>query len=200
MIRLRTVERFNSRWATPALSFVRRCVAPGLLLLLAACNQPPVLTPKVQPLSGRHTFEGIWAATGTRQTINLENNHYASIFDLTGSLFLVGDQGLGAGFQAKAIGFSDDFAGMQGRCVWTDERGDKIYSDLKGERVGTGKHITGTIVGGTGRFVGVTGEYSFQWEYVIESDDGSVSGKAVNLKGSARFGPAPVPQSGEPSK
>jgi hypothetical protein len=200
MIRLTAVQRVDSRWTTRALSFVRRCVALGLLLLLAACNQSAVRTPEVPLSSGWHTFEGIWAATGTRQTINLGKNHHAAIFDLTGSLFLVGDQGLGVGFQAKAIGFSDDVAGMQGRCVWTDERGDKIYSDLKGEWVGTGNHITGTFVGGSGRFAGANGEYSFQWEYVIESDDGSVSGRAVNLKGSARFGPTPVPQAGEPSR
>ena len=62
------------------------------------------------------TFEGTWSASGTRQTLNLETNHRASIFDLTGSLLLTGDRGLGVGFQAKAIGFSDSLAGMQGRC------------------------------------------------------------------------------------
>ena len=77
---------------------------------------------------------------------------------------------------------------MQGRCVWTDERGDKVYSELKGELVGTGKRIVGTFLEGTGRFAGVTGEYSFQWQYVVESEDGAVSGRAVDLKGRARFG------------
>jgi len=95
---------------------------------------------------------------------------------------------MGVGFRAKAIGFSDNLAGMQGRCVWTDERGDKVYSELKGEWVGTGKSIVGTFLGGTGRFAGLTGEYSFQWKYVVESEDGAVSGSAVNLQGRARFG------------
>jgi hypothetical protein len=200
MIRLRTVKRVNSRWAVSVISFVRRCVALGALLLVAPCNQPAVRTPEVPPPSGWHTFEGMWAATGTRQTINLEKNHHASIFDLTGSLLLAGDQGVGIGFQAKAIGFSDDFAGMQGRCVWTDEHGDKIYSELKGEWVGTGKHIAGNFLGGTGRFADITGEYSFQWKYVIESDDGSVSGRAMDLKGSAKFGLKSTLPGGEQSK
>jgi hypothetical protein len=107
---------------------------------------------------------------------------------------------VGIGFQAKAIGFSDDLVGMEGRCIWTDEHGDKIYSELKGEWVGTGKRITGTFLGGTGRFAGIVGKYSFQWEYVIETDDGSVSGRAVDLKGSARFGPTSTPPAGEQSK
>ena len=96
--------------------------------------------------------------------------------DLTGSLVLTGDRGLGVGFRAKAIGFTDSLTGVQGRSVWTDENGDKVYSELKGEMVGAGfaNRITGTFLGGTGRFAGVTGEYSFRWEYVIESDDDAI--------------------------
>jgi hypothetical protein len=112
----------------------------------------------------------------------------AAIFELTGSLLLSGAQRPEVGFQAQAIGFSDSRSGMQGRCVWTDERGDMIYSELKGEAVGRGNHIVGTLVGGTGRWAGVTGDYSFQWQYVVEADDGAVSGRVVDLKGRARLG------------
>src|SRR5580704_5962278 len=142
------------------------------------------------PQSGWRTFRGTWTSSGIRQTLKLDGDHYASIFDLTGSLLVTGDHGLGVGFRARAVGFSDSLAGMQGRCVWTDERGDKIYSELKGEWVGTGRSITGTFLGGTGRFAGITGEYSFEWKYVIESDDGGVSGSSVNLQGCARYGSA----------
>jgi hypothetical protein len=129
--------------------------------------------------------------------MKLEADHRASIFDLTGSLLLVGDQGLGVGFQARAMGFTDSLTGMQGRCVWTDERGDKVYSELKGEVVATGNHIVGTILGGTGRFAGVTGQYSFQWQFIVESEDGTVSGRAVDLKGRARIGSAAAISTGE---
>jgi hypothetical protein len=107
---------------------------------------------------------------------------------------------MGVGFRAKAIGFSDNLVGMQGRCVWTDERGEKVYSELKGEWVGTGTRVVGTFLGGTGRFAGITGEYSFQWEYVIESEDGAVSGRAVNLKGRTRFGSTAATPGGEQFK
>ena len=103
-------------------------------------------------------------------------------------------------FERRPIGFSDTLTGMQGRCVWTDQQGDKIYSELQGEFVATGNHIVGTFLGGTGRYAGVTGEYSFQWEYVVESDDGSVSGRAVNLKGRALLGSAAAAPIGEPSQ
>jgi hypothetical protein len=169
-------------------SLRRRSLPLALLLFLVGCNQPAVPRAEIASQNEWHTFRGTWTSSGTRQTLKLGTDHHASIFDLTGSLLLTGDRGLGVGFRAKAVGFSDNLAGMQGRCVWTDERGDKVYSELKGEWVGTGNSIVGTFLGGTGRFAGITGEYSFQWKYVVESEDGTVSGSAVNLHGRARFG------------
>lgn len=181
-------EAFSRK--SPVISIARRWATLAPILFAVACSQPTVPSQGIPPTGEWRTFEGTWSASGTRQTINLETNHRASIFDLTGSLLLVGEQGLGVGFQARAIGFTDSLAGMQGRCVWTDERGDKVYSELKGEFVATGNHIVGTFLGGTGRYAGVTGEYSFQWRFIVESEDGTVSGRAVELKGRARLSPA----------
>jgi hypothetical protein len=178
-------------------SLTRRWVALAPLLFAVACSQSTTPAPGNPSSTKWHTFEGTWSASGTRQTLTPETNYRASIFDLTGSLLLTGDRGLGVGFRAKVIGFSDNLTGMQGRCVWTDERGDMVYSELKGEMVGTGNHIVGTFLGGTGRFAGVTGEYSFQWEYVLESEDGTLSGRAVNLKGRVSFGSAAAASGGE---
>jgi hypothetical protein len=159
------------------------------LLLMAACRQ----SNSVPQMSGDgewYVFEGSWTATGTRRTLRLGLDDRAAIFDLTGSLLLTGAERPAVGFRARAIGFSDSRAGMQGRCVWTDERGEMVYSELKGEFVGTGNHIVGTFIGGTGRYRGVTGDYSFQWQYVIDTEDGAVSGRVVNFKGRARLSEA----------
>lgn len=183
---LRITRRLSTQW-----------VALGLLLFMVGCGRPSVSTPEI-PISGEwRTFQGTWSASGTRQTLALETNHHTSIFDLTGSLLLTGHQGLGVGFQAQAIGFTDSFTGMEGWCVWTDEHGEKIYSQLKGEFVATGEHISGTIRGGTGRYTGITGEYSFEWRFIVESEDGSVSGRAVDLTGRARLGTAAAARTGE---
>ena len=117
----------------------------------------------------------------------MDPDHRAAIFDLTGSLLLTGEQRPAVGFQAQAIGFSDSRDGMLGRCIWTDERGEKVYSELKGEAIGSGHRIVGTFTGGTGRYAGLSGEYAFQWQYVIDSEDGGVSGRAVDLKGRVRL-------------
>jgi hypothetical protein len=200
MMRSNSAQKIRPIWAAPVFLLARRCAALVPLLLVAACSEPTSPAPAIASPGGWHTFEGNWSASGTRQTLNLETDHRASTFDLTGSLLLTGDRGLGVGFRAKAIGFSDNLVGMQGRCVWTDERGDKVYSELKGEWVGTGNRITGTFLGGTGRFSGITGEYSFQWEYVIESEDGAVGGRAVNLMGRAKFGSVAATLGGEQTK
>jgi hypothetical protein len=160
------------------------------LLLAAGCGQSGSPAPETLSAGEWHTFEGTWTAAGTRRTLHLGSEDRAAIFDLSGSVLLTGAQRPAVGFRAQAIGFSDSRAGMQGRCVWTDERGDMVYSELKGQAVGTGNHIVGTFVGGTGRYANVTGDYSFQWQYVIDTEDGEVSGRVVDFKGRARLGPA----------
>ena len=105
------------------------------------------------------TFGGNWTATGTRTTLDLGSDHRASIVHMNGSLVLAGENRPGVGFKAEIVGFTDSQRGMVGRSVWTDERGDKVFSELTGEWVGTGNRIAGTFLGGTGRYAGATGEY-----------------------------------------
>jgi hypothetical protein len=92
------------------------------------------------------------------------------------------------GFLAEAIALSDTRTGLVGRAVWTDERGDRVFSELTGAAVGTGNRIAGTITGGTGRYAGAQGSYQFSWEYVIEAEEGAISGRAVGLAGRLRVG------------
>jgi hypothetical protein len=61
---------------------------------------------------------------------------------------------------------------------------------LKGETVATGRRVTGTVVGGTGRYAGLTGEFTFEWQYVVEGESGAISGRAIGLRGRVRGGGA----------
>jgi len=164
------------------------------LLLTAACGRSDGPVPQTPSAGEWHAFEGTWTAAGTRRTLRLGPRDRAAIFELTGSVLLTGAQRPAVGFKAQAIGFSDSLAGMQGRCLWTDERGDMVYSELRGEAVGSGNRIVGTFIGGTGRYAGVTGDHSFQWQYVVDA----VSGRVVDLKGRARFGQAATVPAGGP--
>jgi len=175
-----------------------RCMVLAALLLTAACGSSGGPASPIPSDGEWHLFEGTWTAAGTRRTLRLGPDDRAAIFELTGSMLLTGAQRPALGFRAQSIGFSDNRAGMQGRCVWTDERGDMVYSEMRGEAVGSGNHIVGTFIGGTGRYAGMTGDYTFQWQYVVDAEDGEVSGRAVDLKGRARFGNATTAPAGRP--
>ncbi len=139
------------------------------------------------PASGWRTFEGSLSATGERHTLELGPARRASVLSVSGSMLLTGERGLGVGFQARAIALSDEKTGMLGRAVWTDERGDQIFSELRGDPVASGRAVLGTITGGTGRWAGIEGEYRFDWSWVVEAGEGRVQGRAEGLRGRAHL-------------
>jgi hypothetical protein len=94
------------------------------------------------------------------------------------------------GFRAEVIGLADSQAGGTARVVWTDERGDRVFSELRGSAIGTGAQIAGTIVGGTGRYAGVTGEYELRWRWVVQTEGGTISGRTESFKGRAKLAAA----------
>jgi hypothetical protein len=177
--------------------------ALGLALLLAvataACNQPAG-PPQAAPRPDEWVaFQGTWSAVGERHTLHLGPERRASVAILSGTLLLTGERGLGVGFQARAITFSDSQTGGLGRAVWTDERGDEVYSELSGGPLASGRRVAGTIVGGTGRYLGVTGAWDMAWQLVMETEEGVVQGRAIDLKGRARLARAPAsPPRGSP--
>jgi hypothetical protein len=158
-----------------------------LVALTTACDRRPQ-TPQETPDSGeQRTFTGRLTAAGSRQLMQLEQGHEVAVFRLTGSLLLEGEQRLRKGFHADLLGFSDNRSGLVGRSVWTDEQGEHVFSDLKGGPDIVGTAITGTFMGGTGRYAGVTGEYTFKWQRLTSSEDGEISGRVVDFQGWARL-------------
>jgi hypothetical protein len=135
------------------------------------------------------TFTGSWSAVGQRQTLPTEHGTDAAVVQLSGTLLLSNVQGLSRGFRAEVIGFDDGAAASTGRAVWTDGRGDRVFSTIRGERVAAGKRITGTLTGGTGRYQRVIGDYTFTWQYVVSEGD-TIQGRAADLAGRVRQGEA----------
>jgi hypothetical protein len=135
---------------------------------------------------GWRPIEGSWSASGQRRALPTGAERPASTSYLSGALVLTGGAGTARGFQSEVIAF-DDGAGISvGRAVWTDERGDRVFSRLSGDGMRAGRRIVGTITGGTGRYAGVEGEYAFEWQYVIDAGDGTIQGQGVGLKGRFR--------------
>lgn len=163
-------------------------VLVALAIGAAACG-PATEPPKPLMASGEwREFEGSWNAAGTRRTIPLGADRRGSIIDLRGTMLLAGQGRPGVGFRSEVIALVDSATGILGRSVWTDERGDQVFSELKGEGTEAQNRIAGTILGGTGRYAGATGSYEFSWHSVMEAEDGSIQGRAVELKGRVRTG------------
>ena len=166
------------------------CAFMGALALAVAACGPAAEPAKPAAASGEwREFEGSWNAAGSRRTIPLGAERKGSILDLRGTMLLTGKGRPGVGFRSEVIALSDSETGLFGRSVWTDERGEQVFSELKGEGTAAQNRIAGTILGGTGRYAGATGSYEFSWQFVIEAEDGSIQGRAVGLKGRVRRQP-----------
>jgi hypothetical protein len=169
-----------------------RAWLPLALLAIATAACGPV--PQSQQSTGTpgewREFEGSWNAAGTRRVLSLGSSGKSALLDLRGTMLLGGAGRPGAGFRAETIAFADPKTGLVGRSVWTDERGEQVFSEFTGEGTAARNRIAGTIVGGTGRFAGATGTYEFSWQYVVEAEDGTIQGRATGLKGRVRLDPA----------
>jgi hypothetical protein len=170
---------------------LNRYVAIAIILSLVSCSKLPEPSPVVSKsavATESMKFAGSWNANGTRRSIALGNIRRSSIIELKGTMLLTGEAKPGAGFRAELIALADSETGLMGRSVWTDERGDQLFSEVKGEGDAANNHIEGTFLGGTGRYAGVTGGYEYSWQFVIETEDGKIQGRAVNLKGHVQIG------------
>ena len=162
-----------------------RCI--GLMgLLMTACSRAPHFSKSASPDGEWHDFQGTWTAAGSRNIMRLGGDRRAAVSSFNGSLVLAGPSRPGVGFRSEAIVFSDTVTGLVGRAVWTDEHGDRAYSELRGEGSASNNKIIGTFLGGTGRYSGAIGSYEFSWRFVLENEDGAVQGQSLGLKGRVR--------------
>jgi len=159
-----------------------------LLLFVTACGSSSP-NPAALPAEGEwHEFEGTWTAAGSRHIIRLGDDRQASTANFNGSLLLAGPSRPAVGFRAEAIVLNDTATGLVGRAVWTDERGDQVFSELRGEGTATHNKVVGTFLGGTGRYSDAVGSYEFSWRFVLEAEDGTVQGQSIGLRGRVRAG------------
>jgi hypothetical protein len=166
--------------------FVFWAISLASLLLMNACSSPPRMSKPLPDATEWHEFVGIWTAAGSRSSIPLGEGRRASIAKLDGSLVLAGPSRPAVGFRAEALVLNDSATETIGRAVWTDDHGDQVFSDLKGQGTRTGSHIVGTFLGGTGRYAGATGSYEFSWRFVLQTEEGEVQGQSEGLNGKIR--------------
>lgn len=164
----------------------RAALVAGSLALALTGLQPAVAGDEPGPAQAWRSFAGSWSASGRRETVAVEGGVVAAIASISGAVVLTAGEGLSRGFRGEAIGFEDGQGLSVGRCVWTDENGDRIFSRLKSDPLQGGKRFFGTITGGTGRYAGLEGEYSFSWQYYLPAEEGLIQGRTVDLAGRVR--------------
>ena len=174
--------------ARPVATVVRTTVLLAVLGVAAWTVTATESQQQPAAADGWRTFEATWSAAGERHTLAVEDGRTAVIVRLSGALVLKAGEGLSRGFRAQAIGFDDGREAGVGRAVWTDDRGDQVFSDLAGQPAQTGRRVSGSITGGTGRYAGLTGSYALTWDYVLPSDDGRIQARAVAVTGRFRAG------------
>jgi hypothetical protein len=158
-------------------------------LTISAAGLGASTPPQPQTPVEWRTFVASWTASGHRHTVPTETGRSASIAQLAGAVVLTTRTGgLSSAFHGEVIAFNDAGEITVGRAVWTDARGHRVFSVLKGEPLARQRRIFGTITGGTGPYAGITGDYQLTWQYVLQTDDGSLQGRAVDLNGRFRLG------------
>jgi hypothetical protein len=78
---------------------------------------------------------------------------------------------------ARCVGWGDFDArtlASQGRgsCVWQDAEGDQIFENMEDSGAGGTVNGRATILGGTGKFAGMTGGYDYTLEFVASPREG----------------------------
>ena len=162
--------------------------APQAPTVQAPQTTPPVAQPALPAAQATgQSFEATWSATGQRQTLAIEGGRKAVAVKLSGTVMLTTASGLSRGFRGEVLGFDDGAGLIAGRVVWTDDKGDQLFSALHGDAlVSTSRQMYGTITGGTGRYAGLTGEYQFRWQSLVATDDETVAGRVTDLRGRVR--------------
>jgi len=174
-------------------------LASGGAAILAVALAAPLLSVRAEPPKdeGWRPFKATWTFSGERQLLPTEGGRPASIVHVQGTMTITSGEGLGRGFLGEAFIFDDGGSLVVGRAVLTDGKGDRIYSSMKAEPVGTGRKATATITGGTGRYAGLEGTFTFAWQYVVSPDSGEIDGRVENIEGRTRVAP---PQGREESR
>ena len=141
-----------------------------------------------QDIPREGSFDGRWDVVGKAQRIELGGERTVTVAKFEGAIVLTGQaRGLSRGFRAECVGLQDQKTGGLGRCVWKDRFDHEIWSEIESDSPGSGtaRKSRGKMVGGTGKFEGISGEFEFDWVYMAPaSGEGNVRGYATQIAGS----------------
>lgn len=129
--------------------------------------------------------KGQFGWLGVGKAYELEKGHYFWVGEFSGTFF--NDKGPGslfhnAGMRCPAsndLDFNRGRSHASGWCIVTDAAGDQAY--LSWQNDGDGHSAPGTFryTGGTGKYAGISGEYTFTGVTEVNWKDGMAAGYAI---------------------
>ena len=160
-----------------------------LMLRIIVCGFLLVTGPLMNQGSAAESgeFKGTMIANGTRTPFSFGDVRQVFIFKLAGHVNLQTTLNKKKDYWSECIGLADSVTGIVGRCVWKDLAGPEIYLMIQSDKLQQGSQVAGTIVGGSGKLAGISGDISFNWSSVIALTDANgivnVTGETRNLIG-----------------
>lgn len=165
-----------------------RGFALALAVVLVACLARTADSRQSAP-GDWHELHASITASGRRTVLVVEGDRAAVTLHLTGRLVVRQSGTLDRGYRAEFLGFDDGTGLGTARAVWTDDDGDRIFSRMVGAQLEAGRRTSATITGGTGRYAGITGTYSFTWQYLLPGEQDVVQVRVVEVEGRYRVEP-----------
>lgn len=126
----------------------------SLLLALGTCVLAGAASGQTFPKSGTLTWHTGWRSVGEVQEVAKGRvQGHGSVVGTTFNDNGAGPLHLGAAECVYVFAASDGAGPVKGYCAFGDADGDRIFTDFTGE----GTSGTNVIVGGTGKYAGITG-------------------------------------------
>lgn len=175
-------------------SWIGSIAFAALLMVSAGCGPSDRSGPPAS-MVGAHAFSGRWTVMGKRHRLGFVEGRRVTTFHARGAIHMTGGDGVLGDLNAELVGLTDSLTGCSARCVWSNASGERIFSEISGNLVGRGGRAEGKIVGGTGKFVGAGGTFSFTWASFIVENETRVDGFTNDLSGTLLIA-APAAQPG----
>ncbi len=155
-------------------------------LLCLALSSSSIVAASSYWTERKGTFVAYWAVSGKVHIIDFANSDVAAAGSHTGTVTINTSEGPVRAFETDCVAFTDNEK-SHGRCVWTGPLGDLIYVELRGTGLAGFGRTRGTFVGGTGKYDGIEGGFSFEWNYsVSRGQDATFDGYTLEMQGNYR--------------
>ncbi|MFQ5961508.1 MAG: hypothetical protein ACE5MG_08920 [Candidatus Methylomirabilales bacterium] len=138
---------------------------------------------------GSYSIRFAWS--GAFDALEVGENHLVFVYTLQGVVTNNAGEGIFHNMSANCIGMGSSLDGAEnnsGNCVYTDADGDKIFDEWEDEGTfGVGAKGSATLIGGTGKYAGISGGGQYERFNVPAAAEGTFQGYIPDETGTYRL-------------